>query len=331
MGYIRYKPQSENVTIVGGSFDKRASLECLPQLHSTLFRRLRICCFGFLVISALIPSCEAARLDALRRCAILDTPPEERFDRLTRWAARHFNVPIALISMVDQNRQWYKACVGMSPADVNRKISFCAHAIHADDVFVIPDTLQDERFCDNPLVVGAPFIRFYAGAPLITSEGFRLGTMCLVDTAPRKFRRKHEADLQEFAATAVDMLEARRAAAPMNSVVQQTASGVIICDPHEPGNPITFTNSSFCMMSGYSRQEIISRSYNFLNGSNTDKAMVDKMQTALAKRETFQGTMLNYRKDGTAFWSSLSMTPVFDDFGELISFVIVQVETTAPH
>ena len=232
--------------------------------------------------------------------------------------------------MIDQNRQWFKACVGMSPAEVNRKISFCAHAILADEVFVIPDTFRDQRFCDNPQVTTAPFIRFYAGAPLITSEGFRLGTLCLVDTVPRRFRRKHEIDLQEFAATALDMLEARRAVAPMNSVVQQTASGVIICDAHEPGNPITFTNSAFCTLSGYSREEVVNRGYNFLEGPDTDQAVVEQMQRAFARRETFQGTMLNYRKDGTPFWNLLNMTPVFDDFGELISFVIVQMETMAP-
>ena len=230
--------------------------------------------------------------------------------------------------MIDHHRQWYKACVGMSPADVNRKISFCAHAILTDEVFVVPDTFEDERFCDNPLVTGAPFIRFYAGAPLITSEGFRLGTICLVDTAPRRFRRKHEIDLQDFAATAVDMLEARRAVAPLNSVAQQTVSGVIICDAHDLCNPITFTNSAFCAMSGYSREEVISRSYNLLEGPDTDKAMVNQMQMALARRESFRGTMLNYRKDGTSFWNSLHLTPVFDDFGEIISFVIVHVETT---
>ena len=162
------------------------------------------------MISASIPAFEAARLDALRRCNILDTPPEERFDRLTSAAATHFKVPIALVSLIDEQRQWFKSCMGMNPGEVDRKISFCAHAILADDVFVIPDTLEDERFCDNPQVVEAPFIRFYAGAPLITSDGFRLGTLCLVDTAPRRFRRKHEADLAEFAAKAVEMLESGR-------------------------------------------------------------------------------------------------------------------------
>ena len=282
------------------------------------------------VISAPIPSYEAARLNALRRCANLDTPPEARFDRLTRWAARHFDVPIALISMVDERRQWYKACVGMSATDVNRKISFCAHAILANNVFVVPDTFQDERFYDNPLVTGSPFIRFYAGAPLITSEGHRLGTMCLIDTAPRRFDGKHEADLEEFAATAVDMLEARRNAAPLNSAVQQTASGVIICDAHDLSNPITFANSAFCTMSGYDEREVINRRYNLLEGPGSDKTTITNMQMALARRETFQGTMLSYRKDGTSFWNSLNMTPVFDDYGEIISFVIVQAETVAP-
>lgn len=163
-----------------------------------------------LVISAPIPPCEAARLEALRCCRILDTPPEERFDQITRWAALHFHVPIALITLVDQDRQWFKSCTGMCATEVNREISFCAHAILSDNVFVVPDTFEDLRFCDNPQVIEAPFIRFYAGAPLITSAGFRLGTLCLVDTAPRRFRRKHESDLKEFAGKTVEMLESGR-------------------------------------------------------------------------------------------------------------------------
>ena len=110
------------------------------------------------------PADEAKRLATLRALGVLDTAAEERFDRLTRMAKRLFRVPIALVSLVDENRQWFKSCMGLATNETSRDISFCGHAILGDDIFIIPDTLADARFADNPLVVGEPYIRFYAGA-----------------------------------------------------------------------------------------------------------------------------------------------------------------------
>lgn len=136
---------------------------------------------------AAIPPNDAERLQALRDLLILDTPPEERFDRIVAFAADEFDMPIALISLVDSDRQWFKARVGLGACETGRDISFCGHAIHAPEVMVVPDALLDARFADNPLVTGDPFIRFYAGAPLETSPGLRIGTLCLIDTKPRDF------------------------------------------------------------------------------------------------------------------------------------------------
>jgi len=129
---------------------------------------------------------ERERLAALERFEILDTPSEPLFDSLTDLAAQTFDVPIALISLVDQERQWFKACVGLDVDHTARNISFCQHAILSDRVFVVLNAAQDERFHDNPLVTGPPDIRFYAGAPLITPDGYRLGTLCIIDTVPRE-------------------------------------------------------------------------------------------------------------------------------------------------
>ena len=130
---------------------------------------------------------EAERITSLRDLNLLDTPHEERFDRLTRVARRLFNAPIALISLVDTDRQWFKSCVGTDVAETSRDVSFCAHAILEDQVFVVPDALLDERFSDNPLVAGEPHIRFYAGCPLTLADGYRLGTLCIIDRVPRCF------------------------------------------------------------------------------------------------------------------------------------------------
>ena len=137
------------------------------------------------MLPAPIPHDEAARLRALRELLILDTPPEERFDRLVRFAAEEFDCPVALVSLVDEQRQWFKARVGVDACETDRSVSFCAHAILGDDLLVVEDAAADVRFADNPLVTGEPHIRFYAGAPLHAPGGHRLGTLCVIDTRAR--------------------------------------------------------------------------------------------------------------------------------------------------
>lgn len=137
------------------------------------------------MLSAPIPANEPSRLAALRQLLLLDTPPEQRFDKLVQFAASEFEVPIVLFSLVEHDRQWFKAKVGIQACSTGRDVSFCAHAILQPDLLIIPDATVDERFADNPLVTGAPHIRFYAGAPLILPSGEAIGTLCLIDTKPR--------------------------------------------------------------------------------------------------------------------------------------------------
>ena len=132
-----------------------------------------------------IPENERERVAALRSLNILDTPREERFDRITRMARTLFHVPIALVSLVEENRQWLKSCQGLDLSETPREISFCAHAILQNELFIIPNTLLDARFADNPLVVGEPYIRFYAGCPLHDLNGYALGSFCIIERAQR--------------------------------------------------------------------------------------------------------------------------------------------------
>jgi diguanylate cyclase (GGDEF)-like protein len=155
-----------------------------------------------------IPHNEAARLDALRALNVLDTAEEERFDRLTRMARRMFRVPIALVSLVDENRQWFKSRDGVAACETPRDISFCGHAILADDIFLINDALADPRFADNPLVTGEPHIRFYAGCPLRTAGGHKIGTLCIIDNEPRAFDEDDRIALHDLAAVVEDELTA---------------------------------------------------------------------------------------------------------------------------
>lgn len=142
---------------------------------------------------------EQARLETLRSLSILDTPQEERFDRLTRMAKRLFGVPIALVSLVDESRQWFKSCFGLSVSETSRDISFCGHAILGNELFIIPNTIEDERFADNPLVLNEPYIRFYAGCPLRAPNGRKLGTLCIIDRQPRSFEKEDLEALKDLA------------------------------------------------------------------------------------------------------------------------------------
>ena len=145
-----------------------------------------------------IPHNEEARIAALRLLNILDTEPEERFDRLTRMAKRLFSVPIATVTLIDSDRQWFKSQVGLKATETPRDISICAHAIVGDGLFLVPDTLQDARFLDNPLVTGDPNIRFYAGCSLKVGDQ-SLGTLCVIDREPREFGGEDRELLKDLA------------------------------------------------------------------------------------------------------------------------------------
>lgn len=135
--------------------------------------------------SAPLPADEDTRLQALHALMVLDTPPEERFDRVVRFAAEQLEMPMALVSLVDGDRQWFKSRVGLDATQTARDIAFCSHAILQPETFVVEDATLDERFVDNPLVTGAPHVRFYAGAPLSAPGGERVGTLCVLDNKPR--------------------------------------------------------------------------------------------------------------------------------------------------
>lgn len=133
------------------------------------------------MIIAKLPDNEKKRLKALKNLLILDTAPEDRFDLITKFACFEFNVPIALVSLIDKDRQWFKSIVGSDVCSTPRDIAFCAHAILEENIMVVEDATKDERFFDNPLVISEPYIRFYAGAPLELPSGERVGTLCLID------------------------------------------------------------------------------------------------------------------------------------------------------
>lgn len=158
-----------------------------------------------------VPANEAERLAALVNYGILDSEFEESFDRVTRVAANVFGTPIALVSLLDGTRQWFKSAVGLTVRETPREISFCTHAILGPEVFVVPNASADPRFADNPLVTGSPGIRFYAGAPLVNSDGFAFGTMCVIDRRSRGGLDDTEKQiLSDLAGIVIELMELRR-------------------------------------------------------------------------------------------------------------------------
>lgn len=158
---------------------------------------------------------EKKRLNVLWQYDVLDTPPEALFDDLTELAARICEAPVALISLVDEDRQWFKSKVGTTLQETSRDISFCAHAIQQSCLFIVPDATKDERFAKSPLVTSEPNIRFYAGAPLISPDGYALGTLCIIDKVPRHLRQEQKEALTILARHVVSQLELRRRSAQL--------------------------------------------------------------------------------------------------------------------
>ncbi len=170
-----------------------------------------------------LPPDEPQRLEALKKLHLLDTPAEDRFDRITRLARRVFGVPIALVTLVDADRQWFKSSQGLSMRETPRAVSFCGHAILRDQPLVVPDTRLDLRFADNPLVANEPNIRFYAGFPIRAPEGGRVGTLCIIDRRPRSLDPVDLSTLRDLARIVEDELKAARLSQAQQQLTVETA------------------------------------------------------------------------------------------------------------
>lgn len=205
---------------------------------------------------------EAERIRALEQYDILDTAAEEVFDDLTRLAAHICNTPIALVSLVDQHRQWFKSSVGLDVTETPKENSFCGHAIaRPDEIMVIPNALEDERFVDNPLVTSAPNIRFYAGTPLVTPDGHALGTLCAVDRMPRDLSPRQLEALRSLGRQAISQLELRLKIRQLQqtqaqlvhdkrmSALGQLAAGI----SHEINNPVNFVYGNINCLDKYTQ------------------------------------------------------------------------------
>src|SRR5580693_1006346 len=271
-------------------------------------------------MKAPLPENETARLEALQRYAILDTFPEQEFDDLSRLAALICGTPIALVSLVDADRQWFKSKVGLEEAETPREVAFCGHAILQRDVMVVPDALADARFQGNPLVIDRPNVRFYAGAPLITQEGHALGTLCVLDHVPRDLTSAQQQALKALSRLVVAQFELRRSVFDQSLAIRErrraqeeldqlfTLSLDMICISGFDGY-FKRINPAWEGTLGIPKEELLSRPY--IDFVHPD----DREATLNEARKMDQGELTisfenRYRSaDGTYLWLLWNATP----------------------
>jgi len=266
-----------------------------------------------------IPRDELKRLQALRSLELLDTPAEDRFDRITRLARALFDVPIALVSLVDEQRQWFKSKQGLDACETPRNISFCGHAIHSSDTLYIPDVLSDPRFSDNPLVSGEPHIRMYVGAPLITEQGYCVGTLCIIDYKSRHFSSDELSRLRDLAdcvqsefrqIIACDAAQLiRDHEARLVAVLNTVVDGIIVIDDQ---GLIKTANPAVERLFAYSANEIVGRNVRMLMpdsyASQHDNYIRHYLTTGEAMIIGSGREVLGRRKDGSTFPMELAVS-----------------------
>ncbi|HET9225793.1 MAG TPA: ATP-binding protein [Thermoanaerobaculia bacterium] len=202
-----------------------------------------------------LPPNEAERLRALHQYRILDTLPEQVYDDLTRMAAQICDAPIALVSLIDAERQWFKSRLGLDGNETDRAISFCAHAVATGEMLMVHDALRDERFFDNPNVLEDPYVRFYAGAPLRTEAGHALGTLCVVDRRPRELSDSQIAMLQTLSRMVMSQFDLRLLLSEREQV-ERARSEMVSIVSHELRTPLTSIRGSLGLIEGGAAGEV---------------------------------------------------------------------------
>lgn len=289
-----------------------------------------------------LPPDEAERLRALSSYGLLDTPPEPDFDRLADLAARLFNMPIALVSLIGRDRQFFKAKIGLDICETAREHSFCAHAVAADSVLVVLDASKDSRFSANPFVVGPPFIRFYAGAPLASASGHSIGTVCVIDTEPRTtFSDNERKNLQDIAALVMQQMEVRRLGraqklsearfAESERHFRLLVNGVIDYAIYmlDPNGVVTNWNLGAQRIKGYRPEDIIGQHFQqFYTGEDREAGLPAKALAAAATEGRFEDEGWRVRKDGSRFWANVVIDAIRDEKGNPIGFAKITRDVT---
>lgn len=274
-------------------------------------------------------------MSALHQLNVLDTLPEEAFDRITELAARVFRTPVALVSLVDADRQWFKSCRGIRMPETPREVSFCQYTL-GGDLFVVPDAHTDARFNDNPLVTGEPFIRFYAGAPLVLPSGLVAGSLCVIDHEPRADLTPDErAVLQGLADIVADALGARQELQErvaleeeFRHIVEQSSDVVFRLDAE---HRVTFMNAAGYASTGFTPEEILGMDGTlYIAGSPEEQANALLLMAELAEgRSTYVRHETQYRApDGSSRWVDVQLRGTFDAQGRYTGALGLAMDVT---
>lgn len=272
-----------------------------------------------------LPKNERERLRTLKGLEVLDTPPDPVLDDLAQMAAHLCDTPIALVSLVDENRQWFKARVGLATPETPRDISFCGHVVHSGSSLVIGDALEDERFADNPLVTGAPDVRFYAGAPLRTREGHVLGTLCAIDARARDITEEQIAQLESLARIATALLESYRTEASQRQavaksrylaqIVESTDDAVIGLD--RDMRVVSWNRGAESIL-GHRPEDAVDRDFQDLVRSTCRSEVGLRLDAAVAGLPSERHVTRFFRKDGSEIDVAMKASPIRGDSAAIV-------------
>lgn len=281
-----------------------------------------------------IPANDLERLKELHEYKVLDSAPEVHFDEITKSIQLATGCKIALISLVDKERQWFKSKQGLDTEQTPRDISYCGHAIVDNEVLVIKDASKDERFCDNPLLLGEPNVRFYAGAPLITPKGHRVGTLCVIDSEPKDFSEENKLLLKTLAKQVVNYFEIEK----QNKKIKQNSiellqyskvldSNLIVARTTIDGK-MTYVNDEFCRISKYEREELIGQDHRIVNSGHHPPKFFKDLWDTIKSGKVWTGELKNRAKDGSFYWVDTNISPIVNKQGEVIEFMAIRYNIT---
>lgn len=278
-----------------------------------------------------LPPNENERLAALRACGLLDTVPEPAYDDFVRLAALICRVPISAVSLIDADRQWFKASLGLSACQTGRDVAFCAHTILSPEkLLVVPDATLDPRFADNPLVTGEPHIRFYAGAPLVNREGFALGSLCVIDREPRTLNEGQLDALATLARHVIREIETRQLVVELAEQKAALDQHAIVAIADIPGH-LTYVNDRFCAVFQYSRDSLLDAAAGVTSGNHPMRSVFAQAWATVSTGEVWRGEVQVEAADGGLHWIDTTVVPVKNAAGRPWQYMAIGTEVTTHH
>ena len=270
---------------------------------------------------------ERKRLEALKLYEILDTLPEEEYDDIATLAAEICHTPIAVISIIDGDRHWFKSKVGLDISETDRNFSFCAYAQGQKDVFEVKDLIDNPTFSNHPLVTGYPYMRYYAGTPLITSDGHVLGTLCVIHTQAHELSASQKRSLTVLAKSAITLLELKykeKQAIFFKNALNEIAA-VAVFD--RQGN-YEYANNKYCDLADVLENDIIGKNHTTVALADTSESVNRRISEITNRGEIYRDTIKNINKKGDVSWSNLTVIPYQNDKGELVKLFTIRIDAT---